>query len=309
MIKNRPLWQWFLPFIALSLIMGIFFIEPIREIVFIFIHDSYIFIKKNIITILTAFFLINGKFVLNLFLRKIILLSATGLGKRYMIERVINHQIKVHFLDHLKDDFKRLMEHIKHNFENFPLVKKLMTGFAFLSSLGFVGKFMGGVLALKVFVAKIWSFLLALFLKFFTSVFYFFTKILWGSWLAPILEVIVFSWFLEWLEKIPLLKSFFTKIYKLFSYFFGWIEYLITKLMKAPLRRFLKWLVKKMKRAIYAFIGYEKVSMFRRLQEARNLNPNSHIQLLQFRKNRKMKKDYCSAREKLQRKREERKNV
>ena len=269
--------------------------------------DTFLFVKENSIAILTAFFLVKGKFIIKLFIRKIILLSATGLGKRYMIEKVLNHQIKVHFLDHMKDDFKKLSDHIKDNFQNFPLVKKIMTVFVFIGSLGFVGKFMGGMLAVKVFIAKVWSFLLVVFLKLFAALFYFITKILWSNWLAPILEIVLFSWLLTWLEKVPFLKQGLNKIYQLFHYLFGWVEVLIARLMKAPLRRFLKWLVKNMKIAIYKFIGYERVSRFKRLQEERKRNPNSHTELMQKRKERILPRDYVSARGKLKQKREKRK--
>ena len=276
---------------------------------FTFFVDSYLFIKKNIVAILTAFFLIKGKFVIKLFIRKMILLSATGLGKRYMIERVLNHQIKVHFMDHLRDDFKRLLAHIKQNFENFPLVKKLMTVFAFIGSLGFMGKFMGGMLAVKVFIAKIWSFLLAVFLKLFTALFYFITKVLWGSWVAPVLEVLLFSWLLDWLKKIPFLKAGFSKLSKLFTYLFGGIEKLIARLLRRPLRRFLKWLVKTMKIAIYKFIGYERVSLYTRLQERRKLHLNAYELVQSKRKSREKEKMYRSAWQTLQKKRGRRKNI
>jgi len=306
-MKNRFLWFWVAPLLFIIILTLLFAFESSRIFIIGFLTDIFLFVKENIIAILTAFFLVKGKFVIKLFIRKIILLSATGLGKRYMIERVLNHQIKVHFLDHMKDDFRRLSKHMKDNFQNFPLVKKIMTVFAFIGSLGFVGKFMGGMLAAKVFIAKVWSFLLAVFLKLFTALFYFITKILWGNWLAPILEIVLFSWLLTWLEKVPFLKQGLNKIYQLFQYLFGWVEVLIAKLMKAPLRRFLKWLVKNMKIAIYQFIGYERVSRFKRLQEERKLNLNSHTLLMEKRKERILPREHVSAWEKLKQKREKRK--
>jgi len=300
-------WIWLSPLFFL-LIMGVFFyIEESREFLLTLFSDMYTFIKENIVAILTAFFLVKGKFVIKLFLRKIILLSATGLGKRYMIERVLNHQIKVHFMDHLRDDFRRLLEHVKHNFQNFPLVKKIMTVFAFIGSLGFMGKFMGGMLAVKVFIAKIWSFLLAVFFKLFTSLFYFISKVLWGSWLAPVLEVLLFSWLLDGLKKVPLLQAGFTKLSKLFGYLFGWIEKLIAKLLKRPLRRFLKWLVKTMKIAIYKFIGYERVSLYKRLKETRKLHLNAYELVRSKRKSREKQNMHRSSLEILKEKRERRK--
>ncbi len=307
MMKSKSIWLWLSPLLFTFLLAGLLSVEVSREFIFSFFADSYLFIKNNILAILTAFFLVKGKFVIKLFMRKIILLSATGLGKRYMIERVLNHQIKIHFTDHLKDDFKRLLEHIKHNFQNFPLVKKIMTVFAFIGSLGFVGKFMGGMLAVKVFIAKIWSFLLTLFLKFFAAFFYFISKVLWGSWLAPVLEVLLFSWLLDWLQKIPFMKAGFTKLSKLFSYLFGWVEKFIAQLLKRPLRRFLKWLVKTMKIAIYKFIGYERVSLYKRLQETRKLHLNTYELVQLKRKSREEQKMHRSAWKVLQEKRERRK--
>jgi len=306
-MKNRSRWFLLAPLLLIIIVTLLFAFEESKIFIIGFLTDTFLFVKKNIIAILTAFFLVKGKFVIKLFIRKIILLSATGLGKRYMIERVLNHQIKVHFLDHMRDDFKRLSKHMKDNFHNFPLVKKIMTVFAFIGSLGFVGKFMGGMLAVKVFIAKVWSFLLAVFLKLFTALFYFITKVLWGNWLAPVLEVVLFSWLLTWLEKVPFLKQGLNKIYQWFHYLFGWVEVLMAKLMKVPMRRFLKWLVKKMKVAIYKFIGYERVSRFTRLKEARKLNPNSHTLLMKKRKERIIQREYISAWKRVKKKREQKK--
>ncbi len=292
-----------------AVLLGIFFWEAPRNWILRLMSDTYLFIKVNIIAILTAFFLVKGKFVIQLFLRKIVLLSATGLGKRYMIERVLNHEIKVHFLDHMQEDFKKLIVHIKTNFRNFPLVKKIMTGFAFLGSLGFVGKFMGGMLAVKVFIAKIWSFLLAIFLKLLSGLFYFVTKVLWGSWLAPVLEVVLFSWLLKWLEKVPFLKAGFNAFYRFFAYFFGWIEKFIARLMKRPLRRFLKWMVKTMKIAIYKFIGYERVSRYKRLQEERERKVNAFEKIKEDRHSRRYKKVHLSPRQHLKKKRKKYKTL
>ena len=306
-MTQRPLWLFLGPVIFFGIATGLYICDFTRVGITRFIADAYFFVKEHIIAILTAFFLVKGKFVIQIFLRKIILLSATGLGKRYMIEKVLNHQIKVHFLDHMQDDFKRLTEHIKHNFQEFPLIKKIMTGFAFLGSLGFMGKFMGGMLAVKVFIAKIWSFLLLLFLKTFSWLFYFLTKVVWGSWIAPILEVFLFSWLLEWMEKLPFLKHTIQTINNLFRYLFGWVEKLIARLMRAPLRRFLKWLVRTMKIAIYKFIGYERVSLYKRLQESRHLHLNAY-ELIQYkRKSRERKSMYISGWEQLKEKRERRK--
>ncbi len=308
-MKNRSLWFWVVSLVVIGIIVILFSIEESRTFLVALFLRTVLFIQKNLLAILAAFFLVKGKFILKLFLKKIVLLSATGLGKRYMIERVFTPNFKTHFLDHLSDDIKRLIQHAKENFKNFPLVKQLMTVFAFIGSLGFVGKFMGGMLAVKVFVAKVWSFLLVIFLKVGTAIVYFFSDYLWGSWLAPIVEVVIFSWLLEWMEKVPFLNKGIRKIYAFLVSVFGWMEYYVEKIFHIPLKRILTWLVKKIQSSIHDFIGYERVSPFKRLKEARELNPNSHIKLLKKRKERKVqkrkKKEYISSFDRLKQKREE----
>ena len=193
-MKNRIL-TWVLPLVLLGVIV-LFSIEESRAFVLSPVHSVFYFLKENLFTLLTAFFLVKGKFVLMLFLKKIALLSATGLGKRYVIEKVITHNFKIHFLDHITADIKHLSVYIKDNFRNFPIAKQIIAVFVFLGSLGFVGKFMGGMLAMKVFIAKFWSFVLVIFLKAGTAIVYFFTDYLWGSWIAPIVEVVIFTWIL-----------------------------------------------------------------------------------------------------------------
>ncbi len=280
--------------------MVVFSHEESRAFVVALFLRIVFFIKKNLFALLAAFFLVKGKFILTLFLKKLALLSATGLGKRYVVEKVVMGNIKTHFLDHLSNDIRKLVRHAKKNFKNFPLTKKLMTIFAFLGSLGFIGKFMGGMLAVKVFVAKVWSFLLAIFLKVGTAVAYFFTDYLWGSWLAPIVEVIIFTWLLSWMEKVPFLAKGLRKIYASFVLWFGWMEYYVEKVFHIPVKSFLKWLVKKIQKSIYSFIGYERVSLWKKVKQNRVIKPNTHTKLINKRKKRTQEKKehtYFSSRE------------
>ncbi len=306
---NKRIFGWVVLLLLVILII-VFSVEESRAFITAFILRLFLFVKKNLIALLAAFFLVKGKFILTLFLKKLALLSATGLGKRYVVEKVVMGNVKTHFLDHLTDDIKRLVKHAKENFKNFTIVKKVITIFVFLGSLGFVTKFMGGMLAIKVFVAKVWSFLLALFLKAGTAIVYFFTDYLWGSWLAPIVEVIVFTWLLSWMEKVPFLAKILRKIYAFFIFLFGWMEKYIEKIFHIPMKSFLKWLVKKIQNSIYKFIGYKKVSPWKRLHENRGLNPNSHTKLHKKREERRslVKKNiYISVHTKLQEKRKKRK--
>jgi hypothetical protein len=302
-MNKRLLW-WIIPLLIIIVIV-LFSIEESRAFIIALALRIFFFVKKNILTLLAAFFLVKGKFILTLFLKKIALLSATGLSKRYLIEKVINKNLKIHFLDHIADDIKRLVVYVKEHFKDFPIVKQIITGLAFLGSLGFVGKFMGGMLAMKVFIAKFWSFILALVLKFSTAIIYFFTDYLWGSWIAPLIELLIFSWLLQWLERVPFLKKYITKIYTLFLTLFEWFEDVLEKVFHVPVKRFFKFLARRIKKRIYQFIGYTKVSAWKRLQEVRALTPNSHINLVEKRKERKMskKKKYLSLQEQLRIKR------
>ena len=281
-------------------VVTVFSHEESRTFIVALFFRTVLFVKQNIFALLAALFLVKGKFILKLFLKKLVILSATGLGKRYVVEKVVMGNVKTHFLDHLSDDIKRLVRHAKKNFMNFPLVKKIITIFVFLGSLGFIAKFMGGMLAVKVFFAKLWSFLLAIFLKVGTAVTYFFTDYLWSSWLAPIVEIIIFTWLLSWMEKVPFLARGLRKIYAFFIFMFSWIEYYIEKVFHIPVKRFLKWLVKKIKERINHFIGDGHASAWRRVKQKRALNPNIHTKLLEKRQNRiqkKKEKRYLSPRE------------
>lgn len=303
MKKRLLLW---IVLLFLVSIMIVFSNEESRAFVVALFLRVVLFVKKNLIALLAAFFLVKGKFILTLFLKKLALLSATGLGKRYVVEKVVMGNVKTHFLDHLSSDIGRLVQHAKTNFKNFPLTKKLITIFAFLGSLGFIGKFMGGMLAVKVFVAKVWSFLLALFLKVGSAVVYFFTDYLWGSWLAPIVEVIIFTWLLSWMEKVPFLAKGLRKIYAFFVSVFGWLDYYVEKVFHIPLKGFLRWLVKKIQKSIHRFIGLEQLSIWKRVKQNRMLNPSTHTKLIQKRKKslqEKKARTYISPRERVLQKR------
>lgn len=286
---NKKIVVWAVLFIVL-LLMVLFSIEESRTIFIALILRVFLFFKNNIVALLAAFFLVNGKFILTVFLKKIAVLSATGLGKRYLIEKVINHNLKIHFFDHIRNDIKRLVLYVKNNFKKFPIVKQVIAVLTFLASLSYVGKFIGGMIAAKVFVAKFWSFLLALFLKSSTAVVYFFTDYLWGSWLAPIIEVFIFSWVLEFLEKIPFVKKYLLKIYTFFMNIVTWFENTTEEVLHIPVKRFFKRLAGYIKEHIYTFIDYRKVSAWWRLQEVRELSPNRHAKLQRKRQERKINK-------------------
>jgi len=286
---RRPVWFWL--FTAFVIVVGLTLeIRPLHDKVFGWATDFYLFSKESLIAFLAAFFLVKGKFILKIFLKKILFLSATGLGKRYLIERVFTYHFKIHFLNHLALDLQRLFEHIKKNFLRFPLTKKLVAGLVFLGSLGYVSKFVGVMLTLKVLIAKIWSFLLAVVMKMGSSLLYFFTDYIWGSWLAPIIEIVIFSWLFGLLEKVPFLTKSVRWIYTITLSLFTWFEALIGALFHYPIRRSLQWLLKQTRFLIYRFIGYKQVPAYLQLRELRAFEPNIQKQLQQKREERKKKK-------------------
>jgi len=266
--------------IILVIIIGLVFsIEESRTFLVALLLRIFLFVKQHLIALLAAFFFVKGKFILTLFLKKVAFLSFTGLSKRYFIEKVINHNLKIHFLDHIMGDIKRLMVYIKKNFKNFPIIKQIIAVFVFLASLGFVGKFMGWMFAVKVFIAKFWSFMLALLLKSSTAITYFFTEYLWDSWIAPLIEVLIFSWVLDLMERVPFLKKYIQKIYRYLIELFEWFEYYMQKVLHIPLKRFFKFLTRGIKRYINRFIGANELSARERLQELRRLYPSAYVLL------------------------------
>ena len=58
------------------------------------------------------------------------------------------------------------------------------------------------------------------------------------------------------------------------------------KVFHIPIKGFLKWLVKKIQKSIYSFIGYERVSLWKRMKQSRTLNPSTHTKLIDKRKKR-----------------------
>jgi hypothetical protein len=185
----------------------------------------------------------------------------------------------VHFFNHIKRDLIKLYEHIKANFMQYSISKKIVSFFGMIASLGIIGKIAGKLLALKVLFAKIWSFLLAISLKVGSSVVYFVSEYLWAGWLAPLLDILIFSWVLKLLHAIPILESSINKIYE----FFKWLVYLVDTifafLFHKHIQAIFRWMLKISQRAIYKFIGYKRVSAYKQLQELRAYNPSIYQKL------------------------------
>jgi len=254
-------------------------IEEVRTFVIAFILRALTFIERNIITIFMSLLLVKGKFVWLIFIKKMTILSATGLGKRYLTEKVFIHHLTKNLINPLRGDIKSLINYIKKYFANFNIVKKIISIFIFLSSLSYIAKYMGIFLAIKVLLAKIWSFLLAFFLKISTSIIYFFTNYIWNSWITPILEIVVFSWFFSLMEKVPFINRFLKKIYSYLQYFIIGIDKILEKIFHIPLRLLTGFLVKFIRKLIRKFIKISHKSKFQELKYSHNHFPNAHIKI------------------------------
>jgi len=252
------------------------FIESSRLFILGIFWRVLFFLKKHIVSIFISFFLIKGKFILLLFLKKLTILTSIGLGKRYITEKIFIYNFKKHFLRHLKEEQVIIKRYITNSFKNSPIIKKIFTIIAFITSLGFVTKFMGIFLALKVIIARIWSILLAMFLKIGATTAYFFTDYLYNSILAPLIELIIFTWFLELLEKIPTINRGLQYIYKLFLSSFQAVERVLEKTLHIPFKKFLAILVRKIQLKIRKLENNKIDSTRKEILDKREININLH---------------------------------
>jgi len=272
---KRPFWFWFFTIIVLLFIGAVSYIESVS----IALWKMYEYIKDSTVALFVGFFFVKGKFIFRVVAKKIILLSFTGLGKRYLIEKVLTYHFKIHFFNHIKRDLVKLYEHIKDNFLHYSFGKKIVAFIGMIGSLSIVARFMGKLLAFKVLLAKIWSFLLALSIKVGSSILYFFTDYLWGSWLAPLLDLLIFSWVLKLFEKIPWLRDSVIRFYEFLKLIISFIDKVFAFLFKEHINSAFRWLLRKTKRWIYRFIGYKMPNAYNQLKEVRQYNPSKYQQL------------------------------
>lgn len=245
--------------------------EENRAFIFGLFLRLFILAKKHIILTTLSF--------LSLTFTKIFSLLLKGIIKRYIIEKIIMGNIKSHFFNYIKEDIKELLLYFKNNFKSLPIVKQIIAIFAFIGSLGFMTTFMGEMIAIKVFLAKVWSFLLALFLKIFNGVIYFITDFLWNGWISPIVEIVVFNWILGFLEKVPYLKEVLEDIYNFFRDIYNFIDYYFVIFIKMPIKRALIFAVEKIKNSIRKLMGKKRVSFYTKLIKEKELNLNKYREI------------------------------
>ena len=124
-----------------------------------------------------------------------------------------------------------------------------------------------------------------------TAVVYFFTDYLWGLWIAPVVELIIFTWIIQWLEKVPVLKRALDRVYQIFKIFFRSVGYLLETILHIPLKRFSKETARKIQKMIHRFIGYKRITAWQSLKEVRVLKPSKRVQLSIQRESKKNKRE------------------
>ncbi len=274
-----------------ALIVGSLHIDSARGYLVAVVVGIFFFAKRNLLSFIATFVLVKGKFIWTIFLKKLAVLSATGLGKRYITERVFLYHLQTHLIRPLGREIAYLMRYTTRNFRRLGIVKKLIALFTFLGSLSVVAKTMGVFLAIKVVLGKIWSFLLAFFIKISTAVVYFFTDYIWSSWITPIMEVLVFSWFFSLMQKMPFLGKWVKGLYRFVMRFFLFFEEILERFFHIPIKKLMRALVVKLRRAIRSFAAMRYESLHHRLKLSRTLAPNARQKVLIKRKMRKNDKE------------------
>jgi hypothetical protein len=129
-----------------------------------------------------------------------------------------------------------------------------------------------------------WSFLLALFLKIGTATAYFFSDYLWNSFIAPLIEILIFSWLIELLEKIPTFKRWFAKIYDMLLYIFKAFESVLERFLHIPIKHLLAIVVRKIQRKIRRLTDTQPKSTREEILERRTNRISLHEKIVQKRK-------------------------
>lgn len=250
-------------FVLFLLFILYFFLDPHwKEVINGFILRILIYSKTQILMIfklvikeILAFFwgivimqfwygfVVGGikKFVFMSLSSKLILL-VLSLGKRYVIDNVIMVTVNNNFIYHIKKPIFNLVFHYREIIKDFSLKKKIVIyataiGIPFIliaPLLYFIGIFT--FILEKVFSANMWKAILIWILKFVGFFLTFFSNI-WDSWFAPIIEVVLFTWILGILEKVPFLGKLIKPIYVLFNRYILKVQRFLNKHLHSNIKR------------------------------------------------------------------------
>lgn len=251
--------------LVFAIILIYLFFPKIAEFFIVLAIRIILFLKVHLLPLILGFFLINGKFVLKLFLKKMLLMLPIGLLKRFFIEEVVGKNVKNHYLKELP--LKEFFVHVKSNFLQYTLVKKLIALMTILTTTILSAKYFGWLIFLKTMFAKLWSWLLVLTLTSFKAIGYFFGTYIWNSWLTPLIEILILSWLLSFLEKYQWIKRRLSKVYKWFYKGYIKVDRFLCKTFHIPVRKRLSKYAKTTKTWMYDFMGVTipKQSIYKRI--------------------------------------------
>lgn len=247
------------------------------------INEKALAIWKGFLTVLMSFILINGKFVLKAFLKKIFILSAIGLGKRFFIEKIIMENLITLYVKKLP--LALFLKKAKEGFFNFSLVKKIVAFVGvILSTIGGIVAF-GDIMLLKVIIAKFWSFMLALFAK----LMWFLGYILLDSgWIRMLIEVVILGWLMVLLEKVPFIHRLVISFYSLFESSVKKTAHILEKTFNLPAQKAINKLTIHTSKWMHKFIGSEGYETYHQfIVRHREEKPSIHKQLYLYRSSRK----------------------
>jgi hypothetical protein len=234
--------------VIISIIVRIFFFFQIATLILLF---------KGLI-ISSKVYILN--FLATLTIKKSLFLLTTGLIKRYIIDNIIVKHLNDNLLKHLIEPVKKLVFHIKDSYLELNLKNKVKSTLLLLLPAVVVGYLMYvfgfvGMLINKIFSAQIWKNLLIFIIKIGTSLIVFFETHILNSWIMPIIEILMFTWLLEWLEKIPYFGGRIKKLYIYFRFLFVNLKWFIHRYVNRPIKRVLKNFINKVERKIDKIVG------------------------------------------------------
>jgi len=234
--------------VIISILVRIFFFFQITTLILLF---------KGLI-ISSKVYILN--FLATLTIKKSLFLLTTGLIKRYIIDNIIVKHLNDNLLKHLIEPVKNLVFHIKDSYLELNLKNKVKSTLLLLLPAVVVGYLMYvfgfvGMLINKIFSAQIWKNLLIFIIKIGTSLIVFFETHILNSWIMPIIEILMFTWLLEWLEKIPYFGGRIKKLYIYFRFLFVNLKWFIHRYVNRPIKRVLKNFINKVERKIDKIVG------------------------------------------------------
>lgn len=240
---KKKVFYIFLGFVA---ILGLLYFALGEKHPYVVLVISMAIVAK--LKLITTFSLVVGKIYLFLaaskgkiflFIKKMTLFKGASLAiKRFIIDNVLSKWLDKHIISHLKEPIAHFFQYYKDMDWKTKAKKSIL--FVVPASVVSVGLYLGGFIQsialyaqLKTLVIGFFKVLWVLLSKVISSMVYFFTNFIAGTWLAPIIEIFALSWLLSMIEKIPYIgppiSKFFNFLGKGFNYVFSNIVSLFNK--------------------------------------------------------------------------------